>query len=243
MSAVWEVNLPATEKLVLLALADNANDEGHCWPSAMTIARKCGQGERTVRRAIQSLIEKRHISQQQRTGTSAVYTVHPCRSGTTANAAPLSDRPQTPAAPAPKPSGTVVPKKDKPSLVKRAKPKIPLPDDFQPRPFTPGTICAGIVEAWRPGRIERELSKFKDHHLKTGAVWADWDAAWRTWVQNAGDFERGNNGRQPANSLRGTRPDPSLDMLRQAERELAAERGYPAFDSPTRIALPSFGPS
>lgn len=30
-----------TEKLVLLALADNANDEGECWPSLATIEGKC----------------------------------------------------------------------------------------------------------------------------------------------------------------------------------------------------------
>jgi hypothetical protein len=40
------------EKLVLLALADCANDEGRCWPSASTLARKTGEGERTVRRAV-----------------------------------------------------------------------------------------------------------------------------------------------------------------------------------------------
>lgn len=107
MTAAWGADLPASEKLVLLALADNANDEGHCWPSATTIARKCGQGERTVRRAVQSLIAKGHLSQRQRSGTSAVYTVHPCQCGTPANAAPLPDRPPTPANAAPKPSGTV----------------------------------------------------------------------------------------------------------------------------------------
>lgn len=108
MTAVWAADLPATEKLVLLALADQANDDGHCWPSAMTIAKKCGQGERTVRRAIQSLIAKKHLSQKMRSGTSAVYTVHPCQSGTPASPAPLPDTPDTPAAAAPKPSGTTI---------------------------------------------------------------------------------------------------------------------------------------
>lgn len=107
MSAVWEADLPPMEKLVLLALADCANDEGHCWPAASTLARKSGQGERTVRRAVQSLISKGHLSQRQRAGTSAVYAVHPCRSGTPAKSAPLPDRPPTPATQAPKPLGTV----------------------------------------------------------------------------------------------------------------------------------------
>jgi hypothetical protein len=107
MAAVWTLDLPPREKLVLLALADCANDEGRCWPSASTLARKTGEGERTVRRAVQSLIRKKVLHQHQRSGTSPIYTVTPCQSGTRANAAPLPGRPSPPAGAAPKTSGTV----------------------------------------------------------------------------------------------------------------------------------------
>lgn len=42
MTHVWE-HSPSTgsKRLVLLALADNANDDGYCWPSLETIASKC----------------------------------------------------------------------------------------------------------------------------------------------------------------------------------------------------------
>lgn len=36
-----------------------------------------------------------------------------------------------------------------------------------------------------------EVEKFRDHHLKTGSVFKDWDAAWRTWCQRVGEFSRG----------------------------------------------------
>lgn len=108
MAKVWESDLPPMEKLVLLALADAANDEGQCWPSAATICRKSGQGERTVRRCIRSLEIKGHLTQHPRSGTSAVYDVHPCQSGTPAAEAPLPDRPETPARAAPKPLRTVI---------------------------------------------------------------------------------------------------------------------------------------
>lgn len=53
MSKVWDSQLGShTEKLVLLALADNANDEGLCWPSRKTIARKCDLSETAVRSQI-----------------------------------------------------------------------------------------------------------------------------------------------------------------------------------------------
>ena len=78
MSVVWELDLPPSEKLVLLALADQANDEGRqCWPSLANIARRSGQNERTVRRALRSLEEKGHLEAIQRTGTSSQYHLHP----------------------------------------------------------------------------------------------------------------------------------------------------------------------
>ncbi|CAH7344796.1 Phg_2220_C domain-containing protein [Vibrio chagasii] len=47
----------AARKLVLLKLADNANDSGQCWPSYETIARHCEMSKRTVMRHIQKLQE------------------------------------------------------------------------------------------------------------------------------------------------------------------------------------------
>lgn len=49
MSRVWDTVCEShTQKLVLLALADNANDEGKCWPSTETLARKCQVSDRTI---------------------------------------------------------------------------------------------------------------------------------------------------------------------------------------------------
>jgi hypothetical protein len=50
MTKVWDSEFGShTQKLVLLALADNASDEGLCWPSVKTIARKCELTEQGVR--------------------------------------------------------------------------------------------------------------------------------------------------------------------------------------------------
>ena len=54
MSQVWELDLPATEKLIALALADHANDQGICAPSFSRIAWKCGISRETVKRALRS---------------------------------------------------------------------------------------------------------------------------------------------------------------------------------------------
>lgn len=57
MSVVWEkaVTDDPTVLLVMLALADWANDEGVCWPSVPSIAQKCRTSERTVQRIIRQM--------------------------------------------------------------------------------------------------------------------------------------------------------------------------------------------
>lgn len=53
----WDVDLKGDPlvKFVLVALADQADDYGYCWPSQKKIAEKVCQGERTVRRHIATL--------------------------------------------------------------------------------------------------------------------------------------------------------------------------------------------
>jgi hypothetical protein len=57
MSQVWEFDLPATEKLILLGFADHANDEGICRPSFARIAWKCGISKETVKRTVRRFRE------------------------------------------------------------------------------------------------------------------------------------------------------------------------------------------
>ena len=53
---VWDHSMSeGTDRLVLLALADSADDNGSCWPSVLTLARKTRVSERTVRRSIRTL--------------------------------------------------------------------------------------------------------------------------------------------------------------------------------------------
>lgn len=48
MQLVWDKQLPQSRKFLLLALADQANDAGECWPSVRTLAARCSMGRRTV---------------------------------------------------------------------------------------------------------------------------------------------------------------------------------------------------
>jgi biotin operon repressor len=81
MSAVWELNLPQNQKLVLLALADHANDEGVCYPSVGRVAWKTGISERQVQRIVQKLRAAGLVvllrNAQGGRGNPAVYEVQP----------------------------------------------------------------------------------------------------------------------------------------------------------------------
>lgn len=61
MTAVWQLKLNHTDKLVLLALADNASDEGICWPSITTLAKKTCLSVRGVQAAIARLNNEKYL--------------------------------------------------------------------------------------------------------------------------------------------------------------------------------------
>lgn len=53
-----EVTLAPATKMILVVLAWHADDDGVCWPSVSTIARKSGSSTRTVRRAIKTMVNQ-----------------------------------------------------------------------------------------------------------------------------------------------------------------------------------------
>ena len=57
MNWAWRQVLTPTLKLVLMALADAADDHGVCWPSVSTLAKKCSVSTRTVRRSLRVLMD------------------------------------------------------------------------------------------------------------------------------------------------------------------------------------------
>lgn len=111
MSLVWDIKLTDSQKIILLSLADNANDDGLCWPSIATIAKRCSKSERTVQGVIKQLVNEGHLTRHEVHGRGCKYYVHPrshCTPEETAPRSHCTPPPQplrpTPAAAAPKPS-------------------------------------------------------------------------------------------------------------------------------------------
>lgn len=67
--------LNPTQKVILIALADNADDEGHCFPSMATLCRKTGlSAKNTIRNNLKILIEKGYLSVNERVRSNGSKT-------------------------------------------------------------------------------------------------------------------------------------------------------------------------
>lgn len=98
MTAVWESDVqPAGKRIVLLAIADSANDEGVCWPNMATIARKAGVGVSSARKACAALEEEGLLEREYRKATTAAGNETNKSSIYTINAEKLAARVQAPA--------------------------------------------------------------------------------------------------------------------------------------------------
>ncbi|WP_244120806.1 helix-turn-helix domain-containing protein [Burkholderia gladioli] len=65
------------QKAVLISLADNANDQGVCWPSIPTIAKRVCASERAVQNAIKWLEEAKIVTANRTNGRHTSYTLTP----------------------------------------------------------------------------------------------------------------------------------------------------------------------
>ncbi len=134
MSACWPLQgMSPAQKAVLISLADQANDDGYCWPSVKTIGIRTCLSDRAVQGAIKWLIAAGLVRTSTRSGTSTVYQLTPA-----AYAPPQEMRP---ADAAPRGAGNAPPP---PQLLH------PTPADAAPKPSMnrnlnhQGTaICAG----------------------------------------------------------------------------------------------------
>lgn len=82
MTDVWDTKIgPATVRLVLLALADQANDEGVCWPFMATIASRANCGLSTARKACaeleaQGLLRREYRKAEDGDNDRSIYVVN-----------------------------------------------------------------------------------------------------------------------------------------------------------------------
>lgn len=224
MTLAWAVDLPAGDKLVLLALADCANDEGHCWPGLASLSEKTGRCRRSLQESLRALDATGHIDRVENPGKGMNYTVHPvAKSAPVVNAAPVAKAGQRGgkachppvAKSAPKPSEN----RKEPSPPKRR--AMPIPDDWQPQVFGTGTQSRKVVDGWPPGEDLAQLEQFKAHHRAKGNTFLDPQDAWSTWVLNTRKWGVGRSDRSNAMGRR-----QSVDGLSETARAAISVFGH-----------------
>ncbi|PXX14492.1 helix-turn-helix protein [Paraburkholderia tropica] len=78
MSVCWPLqHMSPVQKSVLISLADNANDQGVCWPSIATISKRTCVSERAVQNAIKWLEQHGLLTANRANGRHTSYTVTP----------------------------------------------------------------------------------------------------------------------------------------------------------------------
>ncbi|HFP2077096.1 TPA: helix-turn-helix domain-containing protein [Klebsiella pneumoniae] len=197
-------------KLVLIKLADNANDKGECWPSYQHIADQCECSKSAVRNHIDALEDMGLIKRENRVGvnngkgnTSNVYYLNldvtpmpPKSTGVWHEIAPPMPSDGTPPMP---PDGTRTshsfePVTEPDSLSARgqfiseaAKRRIGISPNGEipfPPAFKPSADHVAIASE-KGINIETELLNFRDYHQARGTKLIDWSSAFRVWLRNA----------------------------------------------------------
>lgn len=185
MTLAWKSSYHSGKKMVLLALCDNANDQGECFPSVSMLAEKCSMSERSVFNHIADLEKDGAILRNNRAGRSTVYQLDPCKFCTPecpltpatvaevqpltpANSAPPPLQPlhTTPATVAPTPATVAPITINEPSIN-----QIPNTKDKAQAPLVlPDWLP---MELWNAFLLARKKKKAADTPFATGLVLKD----------------------------------------------------------------------
>lgn len=74
---LWNIELPTSQKVVLMCLADMADSRGICWPSVAYIGKRTGLCDRTIQNALKMLSDAELIECVAMPGRSNTYRVDP----------------------------------------------------------------------------------------------------------------------------------------------------------------------
>ncbi|MGJ5666077.1 helix-turn-helix domain-containing protein [Morganella morganii] len=209
----------ALRKLVLVKLADNANDQGESWPSVPYIAEQCEMSERSVQNHINALVEMGLVRIESRKSANglnqsniyhlrlnaavvsgespAPYGANPAGvSGANGSGSGAADSPggatgsDSGAGAAPRISNDPVIDPDNKNINPvRGKAKSKT---VMPENFAPSPEHTEQAKAAGLD-IQDEFQKFSDYHASKGTQYADWNAGFRYWLNTAAGFKRKAN--------------------------------------------------
>lgn len=124
---------------------------------------------------------------------------------------------------------TIVSSIPKPGRTRKAAAGMaPLPDDWEP---VLTAAAQEIVDRWPPGWLAVQVAKFRDHATDKGRRSKDWQAAFRTWITKADEWqtqENCNGNDRDSSHRRPAKREPRVDGFTAALRRVgSSEADYP----------------
>lgn len=226
MSLVWDSPAFAgNSKLVMLCLADYANDEGLCWPSIGSIERKCSVSRSTVKAQLKKLENEGFLSIQRRRKEDGdnennlyyinvdkvKFSVEQGGENNPRSKSDLGQNSDTPRAKSNPPLG-----QNSTDPRSKSDPKPSLDPSLQPSKDPSGSktrkrktrmpagfhVSAAMREwyAQQAGftlNVDDATNVWCDAMLAKDYQYVDWESAWRNGMRNANKWEMQNNSKQP----------------------------------------------
>jgi len=220
MTHVWMMDLHSTDKMVLLALADAANDAGVTWIAITSkrsdkadLVKKTSLTDRTVSMAITRLETAGHLTRDPKPGRGVIYKIRPEGYSSPEDASPewASGGGE---ARSPKPSSN---RQSSPSPKARGKMHL-VPDDWEPKDAHREKVSAF---GWPDGIFEEQLARFREWEFAAGKT--DFDRAFHRWLRTHNDDLKGRSNDYRSNRF-GAGSGPGRGPAPRGER-LDAMRG------------------
>lgn len=242
--------IPSGRRMLLLVLADLANDEGVCWPSIKSLAINADLGERHVSGELKALARDGYITIEEHAGKSNHYRVNSpkgmnhssgvkCSSSRTTvqggdepqfttGDEPQFTPPLNPSSPPLRLTTIEPPTRTTREPSERARAKAALtsaPDAFEVTDEMYGWAWSELE--MQRGVVDRETAKMLDHFRSKGERKKDWLATWRNWLRRSLEFSRPTNGNGRASPERRSNYDISAANIDAAgEPEIEYENVF-----------------
>jgi hypothetical protein len=190
MARVWAASRHSgTELLMLLAIADFADDDGNAYPSVSRLALKCRMKPRNanyVLAALRNSGELQVVRNAGPGGANRYRIVFSAMEGVQelARVHNVAGVQGNAATPAPRCASPLQLAADKPSEKHQEPSNTPEPRRARiPANWQPDAGLKTWFAARRPDlRLESVVEMFRNHYIGKGEVRASWDASFRTWV-------------------------------------------------------------
>lgn len=204
MARVWERSKhEGTSLLMLLAIADFADDAGHAYPAVRTLAAKCRCGERNTQTILARLRKSGELEIRANEGPKGTNLYRVVLAEGVQKTAPLKNSAPVQAlsrggakafakgvqGAAPEPSLNHQEPSER--ATRSSKKRVRIPDDWRPD----AKLIAWMKDARPDLNVETVTAAFRDYWLSKGEARADWTASFRLWVRREQSKPQARNSR------------------------------------------------